>query len=174
MKLLREFVREILKEEPEALDIESEFEDEESSPRDREAESLEIETVGDLKDAIAAATGKKREKRGKKAAKQFAKDVFVDFFPGMGTIKGGVEALRAMYSMPDDKRTGTALDYLDVDDDVSAIVDDPIENAFLKELIKIIESYDDDKLLKDFRMTKLLSKYIQSKFNKRTVAGFEE
>jgi hypothetical protein len=179
MNLLREYIRSVLKEEAESLDIEAEMEDEvvdsdEESAGEPEAEALEIETVGDLKDAIAAATGKKRVKVGAKAAKNFAKSVFIDIFPGMGTITGAGEALKAMYSMPDDKRTGTALDYLDVDDDVSAIVDDPIENAFLKNLEDKLESYDDDRKLKDLNMTKLLSKHIRARFNKRTVSGFEE
>ena len=43
------------------------------------------------------------------------------------------------YSMPDEKRTGTAFDALDVDDEVSAIVDDPIENSFVKAVSKEIE-----------------------------------
>ena len=153
MKLLREFVREILKEESEAL---------------------EIETVGDLKDAIAAATGKKREQKGKRAAKNFAKDVFVDFFPGMGTIKGAGEALKAMYSMPDDKRTGTALDYLDVDDPVSAIVDDNVENSFLKTVAEKLEEYDDDTKLIDFNMTKLLASFLKKEFESRTVVGYDQ
>ncbi len=157
MILLREYIREILKE----------AEENESS------ESPTIETVGDLKDAIAAATGKKRGKQGKKAAKNFAKSVFIDLFPGMGTISGAGEALKAMYSMPDDKRSGTALDYLDVDDEVSAIVDDPIENAFLKALTDKLEGMADDKPLVDLDMTKLLAKYISREFNKRTVQGFD-
>ena len=150
--ILREYVRRVLREETEAP---------------------EIETVGDLKDAIAAATGKKREKRGKAAAKDFAKSVLMDLVPGLGTITGAAEALQAMYSMPDDKRTGTALDYLDVDDPVSAIVDDNVENRFLKAVAERLESFPDDTKLIDFDMTRQLASFLKKEFEDRTVIGFD-
>ena len=75
--------------------------------------------------------------------------------------------------MPDEARTGTALDILDVDDDVSAIVDDPIENAFLKSVSSKIEGMSDDKPLVDLNMSKLLAQYISKEFSNRTVVGYE-
>ena len=157
MKLLREYIREILKEAP---------------------EPSSIETVGDLKKLIKYAQSQKRAELGKEAAKDWAKDSFFDEtlgkIPGFATAKNAAEALKAMYSLPDESRTGTALDYLDVDDDVSAIVDDPIENAFLKALAKSLESKADDKPLSDLNVTKLLNKYIEREFNSRKLVGFEE
>ena len=157
MKILREFIRETLKEAP---DVSS------------------IETVGDLKKLIKYAQSAKRAELGKEAAKDWAKDSFFDEtlgkIPGVSTAKNAAEALKAMYNLSDESRTGTALDYLDVDDDVSAIVDDPIENAFLKAFAKGLESKADDKPLSDLNVTKLLNKYIEKEFNKRKLAGFEE
>ena len=157
MKLLREYIREILKEAP---------------------ETSSIETVGDLKKLIKYAQSAKRAELGKEAAKDWAKDSFFDEtlgkIPGVAAAKNAAEALKAMYSLPDESRTGTALDYLDVDDDVSAIVDDPIENAFLKSLAKSLESKADDKPLSDLSVTKLLNKYIEREFNSRKLVGFEE
>ncbi len=157
MKLLREYIREILKEAP---------------------ETSSIETVGDLKKLIKYAQSAKRAELGKEAAKDWAKDSFFDEtlgkIPGVAAAKNAAEALKAMYNLPDESRTGTALDYLDVDDDVSAIVDDPIENAFLKSLSKSLESKADDKPLSDLSVTKLLNKHIEREFNSRKLVGFEE
>lgn len=157
MNLLREYIRELLKEAPAASNI---------------------ETVGDLKKLIKYAQSAKRAEIGKEATKDWAKDSFFDEtlgkIPGVSTAKNAADVLKAMYSLPDEARTGTALDYLDVDDDVSAIVDDPIENAFLKQWAEKLESKADDKPLSDLDVTKLLNRYLEMQFNKRKFAGFEE
>jgi len=72
---------------------------------------------------------------------------------------------------PDDSRTGTALDFLDVDDDISKIVDDPIENSFLAALGKTLDSLPDDRSLEDINVTKELQAYIARNFNKKSVAS---
>ena len=153
MKLLREYISELLKE---------------ASP------TRNPETVGDLKALIDDALSAKRAEVGKGAAKDLAIGILADLLPGGGTIKGTFDAFKAMYSMPDDKRTGTALDYLDVDDDVSAIVDDNVETRFLKAVVEAVKGYDDNMRLADFNMTEKLAKYIKQNFNSRTVAGFDE
>ena len=152
MKLLREYIRETLRED--------------NSDRN-------IETVGDLKLLIKAATSKKKEDQGRAAFKDLASGLIADLIPGAGTVKGGFDALKTMYSMPDDKRTGTALDYLDVDDPVAAIVDDNVENRFLKAVSDKLGSMDDNKPLSQFNITKLLAKFIKKEFEDRTIIGFE-
>jgi hypothetical protein len=153
-KLLREYVKEILKEDTSG-----------------------IQNVGDLKKLIKQAKSKKRQEKGKEEIKGAITDAIVDEItgkiPGLAAAKSMFGALKNMYSLDDEARTGTALDYLDVDDDVSAIVDDPIENKFLKAVAKEIETMPDETPLENLDMTKLLSKFIQSEFNQRTVAGFE-
>ena len=134
--------------------------------------SRNISTVGDLKALIKSVTSKKKEEQGKAAFKDMTADILSDLVPGGSTIKGIFGAIKGMYSLPDEKRSGTALDYMDVDDDVSAIVDDPIENAFIKAVSDKIEGMPDDTQLKSLDMTNLLSQYIGSQFNKRTVSGF--
>lgn len=149
--VLRKYVRELLKEEN---------------------QNRNIETVGDLKALIKTAVSKKKADQGKSAFKDLASGLIADVIPGGGTVKGMFDAVKSMYSLPDEKRTGTALDYMDVDDDVSAIVDDNVENAFIKAVSEKIEGMADDKPLVDLDMTKLLSQYLTTKFNKRTVSGF--
>lgn len=140
----------------------------------KEEPSRNIETVGDLKALIKTAASKKKADQGKAAFKDLASGMLADLIPGGGTVKGMFDAVKSMYSLPDEKRTGTALDYMDVDDDVSAIVDDNIENAFIKSMSSKLETMSDDKPLADINMTQQLSKFISRKFNNRTVSGFAE
>ena len=152
MKLLREYIRKVL----------------------QESASPSFETVGDLKKAIKAASSSKKDAQGKEALKDLGKSIFADLFPGGGTISSLFDLVKNTYTMDDNARTGTALDYLDVDDDVSAIVDDPIENKFVEAVSKAISDKPDDTRLDTCDMTKLLSKYISGEFNDRTVIGFDD
>ena len=61
--------------------------------------------------------------------------------------------------------------FLNVDDDVSKIVDDPIENAFLEDMSKTLTEKPDDTKLEDIDMTQELQLYIADKFNDKTVTG---
>ena len=138
----------------------------------------DVTTVGDLRKLIASAQGAKKWEQTKGEAGSAVKGAIVDEI--LGKIPGGAAAktmfgfIKASYDLPDTARTGTALDYLDVDDDVAKIVDDPIENAFLNQFSKDLESLDANEPLESINMTALLSKYIGEKFNTRTVTGFEE
>ena len=134
----------------------------------------DIETVGDLKAALKVATQAKRDEQGKEALKDLGKGVLADILPMGGTISTIFDLVKTTYSMDDSKRTGSALDALDVDDHVSAIVDDPIENAFIKKVAERIEGLSDDTPIRNLNMTKLLSQYLRNEFESRTVAGFTE
>ena len=61
----------------------------------------------------------------------------------------------------------------DVDDDTSAIVDNDLENDFIKELVKKINNVPDDQKLANFNMTDELRNYLSKRFNKRTVKGYK-
>ena len=74
-----------------------------------------------------------------------------------------------MYKLPDNKKTGTVLDqFLNVDDQVSAIVDDKIENAFLQDFLKMIQDQPDDKVI-DKSITQELQDYLRKEYQNRTV-----
>ncbi len=138
----------------------------------------DVETVGDLRKLIASAQDAKRWEQTKGEAGEAVKGAIVDEIlgkiPGASAAKSLFDFVKASYDLPDDARTGTALDHLDVDDDVAKIVDDPIENSFLDALGKKLESMDGEKRLADLDMTSLLSDYIRAEFNSRTVSGFKE
>ena len=134
----------------------------------------QLNTIGDLKRALKLAIQAKRDGQGKDALKDFAVGALLDAIPGAGTAKGIFDLVRSTYKMPDDKKTNTALDFLNVDDEVSAIVDDSIENAFLKVLGQELKGESDERRLEDLDVTTLLQKYIAREFDKRTIAGYGE
>ena len=138
----------------------------------------DVVTVGDFRKLVKYAQSSKSAELGKEAAAEWAKSSLMDEFlgkiPGAATAKNAGDILKAMYNLPDESRTGTALDNLDIDDDVAKIVDDPIENAFLKALFDEIETKPDDAPMRNLNVTKGLANFLEKKFNNRTVKGFNE
>jgi len=132
-------------------------------------EQTEINTVGDLKKILDQAKSAKALGQGKEAIKDLAVGAIIDVVPGLGTAKSLFDVFKSTYSLPDEKRTGTALDVLDVDDEVSAIVDDNVENAFLKKLESEASELPDETPLANLNMTRLLAAYLRDEFNQRTV-----
>jgi len=134
--------------------------------------------VGDLRKLIASAQGAKQWEQTKGEAGDMVKDAIVDEIlgkiPGASAAKSLFGFVKASYELPDESRTGTALDALDVDDPVAEIVDDPIENKFLKVFSKELEDMDGNTPISNLNMTELLSKFIAKHFDARTVTGFTE
>ena len=54
--------------------------------------------------------------------------------------KDGRAMLRKLYGADDGFKTNTGLDMLNVNDEISAIVDDNVENAFLNDMLDALES----------------------------------
>ena len=131
----------------------------------------ELKTYGDLKKVIKSISNK--QKLGKLG--DVSLDVAVGFIPGGDLAKTTFDFIKAAFSKPDDTKTKTWLDKLDIDDDTSKIVDDTIENGFLKDLSKKFDSESDDKPLEnDFNMNAKLVQYIKDKHNGRTITGIKE
>ena len=82
--------------------------------------------------------------------------------------------ITAAYQTDDSNRPGGALGKLDMDDDVSSIIDDKIENAFIKFLINRISSPDvaEQPIPSDWNVTKELQDWLAKHKNSRTVTGF--
>jgi hypothetical protein len=130
-----------------------------------------METYGDLKKAIKAVSLKQKGAQ----IGNVAIDVALDLIPGMSAAKSTFDFVKAAFGKPDDKKTKTWLDKIDVDDKFSAIVDDTVENAFLKIISKSIEDAPDDKQLEDnFDMNQKLIDYLQDKYQGRTLTGVQE
>jgi hypothetical protein len=102
-------------------------------------------------------------------------DAAIGLVPGGDIAKNTYSFIKAFFSKPDDTKTKTWLDKLDIDDDTLDIVDDTIENGFLKDQAKKFDSESDDKPLEDdFNMNARLIKYIEDKHNGRTITGIKE
>lgn len=125
-----------------------------------------IRTYGDLRSQLSAAI--KTKKKG--ALKGFGIGLVLDALGG-AVFKDTATFIKTMYKLPDDKKTNTVLDvFLNVDDDVSAIVDDNIENAFLQDFLQIIQDKPDDEEITS-NITQELQNYIAGKYNQKTVKG---
>ena len=124
-----------------------------------------IVTIGDLRKVWA-------KKRSGELTSQVARSI-----PGIDTILGVKDTaslLKKLYGAGDDFETQSALDALNVDDKMSAIVDDKVELAFLRDLIKQFEGAPDEQNLDDFKSTELLQQFLASKFDSRTITKASE
>ena len=98
---------------------------------------------------------------GEKAIEQIP--IVSNIFSAWKGLKDTKELIGKLYGAEDDFKTNTALDKLNIDDNVSKIVDDPIEVAFLNYLMKdyFAKASDEDPLPD---LNDLLNQYLASKF----------
>jgi hypothetical protein len=131
----------------------------------------ELNTYGDLKKVIKAiALKQKGEKIG-----NVALGTLIGLIPGAEAAKTTFEFIKAAISKPDNKKTRTWLDKLDIDDEMSRIVDDAVENGFMQMISKTIESKSDTQPLEsNFNMNAEMVNYLKDTYGGRTVAGIKE
>jgi hypothetical protein len=131
----------------------------------------ELQTYGDLKRIINSI---KIQQKGEKIG-QVALDTIIGFIPGAEAARTTFDFIKAAFEKPDTKKTNTWLDKLDIDDDMSKIIDDTVENGFLQTMSKTIESESDNKPLEnDFNMNKKMVDYLKTNYSGRTVTGIQE
>jgi len=138
-------------------------------------QNKQFKTFGELKGAINSIITKKRvgaaAGQGVQLGVDFAIDALGSVIPGVSLAKTAFDFFKSVYSATDDKKTDTWLDKLNVDDQFSAIVDDTIENAFLKELTNVIMSKRDDEVIPtNFNINVELQTYLKKTYKQRTVA----
>jgi len=131
----------------------------------------DLKTYGDLKAAIKTiTTGQRKEKVGGVGI-----DAIIGQIPIIGNIKTGVDLVRAFVEAPDTKKTKTWLDKLQIDDNMSKIIDNAVENGFVQYIGKEIESQQDSKPLEqDFNMNQKLVDFLKNNYQGRTVTGIKE
>ncbi len=128
-------------------------------------EQNEIQTVGALKKLIRTHRAKEAGMEiGKIAAESIIEQIPIvnNIFAAWKGIKGAKEAISKIYGSDDKIKTQTGLDKLNVDDNISKIVDDPIEVAFLNDLLATIENMDDDAEIPDVNVE--LQKFLAAEF----------
>ena len=129
-----------------------------------------LETVGDLRKLIKTHRAMEAGKElGKKAAEAAIEQIPVvsNIFSLWKGAQDTKEIVGKLYGAEDSFKSSTGLDKLNVDDDVSKIVDDPIEVAFINDLLKAMESMDDLAPIPDVNVE--LQKYLADKFNSNQV-----
>ena len=130
-----------------------------------------METYGDLKKAIKSI---QLQKKGEKIG-NVAIDVVMGAIPGVGAAKSTYDVIRAAFRKPDTRKSNSWLDKLDIDDEMEAIVDDTVENGFLKMQAKVFDAESDTKPLeKDFNMNQKMVDYLKKNYKQRTVTGISE
>jgi hypothetical protein len=135
----------------------------------------ELKSYGDLKKIIKAIALKQKGEKIVSQGKSFVIDQLLGFIPGASNAKTTYDFIKAAVSKPDTKKTTTWLDKLDIDDEMSAIIDDTVENGFMQVISKTIESEPDDKELEqDFNMNTKLMDYLKNKHKGRFVSGITE
>ena len=128
-----------------------------------------LKTYGDLKQALQGALKVKKGEIQKDAIKDTATDVLLDFVPGGATFRNVFDLGKTLYSLPDEKVSNTGLDYLNVDDEISAVVDDRVENQFLQKYLNSLQNIDDNTPLETTDITKLLTNYIEKEYGSTKV-----
>jgi len=172
MKITKRQLKRIIKEELARQPLLLEFGENWEELADEGGMEPNLKTVGDLRKLIKIMQSEKRAKKGIEGIKDMGTGLLADLFPMGGTIQTAGETLFNMYSAPDDKKTDTMLDKLNVDDEIAAIVDDTVEDNFLEQAVDALDAYGDDEDIPD--INKELSNWLQSAYDQRTVAGFEE
>jgi len=133
--------------------------------------NIDLNTYGDLKYILKWA--KKNDKIDRVGGVII--NTVIGSIPYLNAAKSLYDIVKAGFYREDKKESGTWLDKLDVDDDMSDIVDDQIENDFLEIISKMFESQPDDKVLpKDFNMNQEMIDYLKKEYNQRTIKGISE
>jgi hypothetical protein len=134
-----------------------------------------LKTYGDLKNLINIIKLKQKGQKIISKGKEVALDQVLGFIPGASNVKTFVDFIKVAVSKPDNKKTDTWLDKLDIDDKVSAIVDDTVENGFMQTMADAIKNEPDDKPLEDdFNMNQKMVDYLKNKYEQRTITGIRE
>ena len=137
-------------------------------------EKKEIETLGDLRKFFKLT---KVKKKGGPAAKVAIKALasFVPF--GTATIElidkaSDIKGMfSALYQKDDNFQTSDALSKVNVDDEISKIVDDQVELDFLNYVLDQFNKLPDNTPLEKIDMTDQLRQYLATTFKNRTVTG---
>jgi len=134
-----------------------------------------LKTYGDLKKLINSIKLKQKGQKIISKGKEFALDQILGLIPGASNAKTAFDFLKTAISKPDTKKTNTWLDKLDIDDKMSAIVDDTVESGFMQAMADTIQNEPDNKSLEDnFNMNQKMVDYLRDKYEQRTITGIKE
>jgi hypothetical protein len=145
-------------------------EQEEEEPDEEQVSSSEIENVGQLRTALKNYKIKKTGQGVLTKVLRKGIEAIPIAGPAIGAVLDAGELAKSLYGGDlDDKEPLPGLDVMRVNPDVSKIVDDDIEEEFLKVLSQELEDADPETSIDDFNTTTKLQNFIASKFNSTTV-----
>lgn len=131
-----------------------------------------VKTFGDLKKVLIGIEMKRKgELVGQKAVEYFG-----SLIPGVSAVmsvvkdaKDAFDFMKSLYGADDSFKSQTGLDNLNVDDNISKIVDDNVEAAFLKALYQDISKRRDDEPIGQWTATTAIQDYLARQFKQNTV-----
>lgn len=156
----------------------SKIKDKQKNTKDSEESELNDDidpsnlTIGQLKELI------KSVKLGKigRGIKNFLPTGIIRvvklLLPKVGAALTLGSLIKALVKKPSIADAVPVLKGLSVDESISQLVDDNVENAFLADIEEIVNQLDDNIFLSDLNMTKMFLKYIKDNFDiKITLPG---
>ncbi len=144
--------------------------EEEEDPGEEQVNSNEINTVGDLRTALKNYKIKKTGRGVLTKVLRKGVEAIPVAGPAIGAVLDAGELAKSLYGGDlDDKEPLPGLDAMRVNPDVSKIVDNDIEEEFLKVLSQELETEDPNTPIGQFNTTTKLQNFIARKFNKTTV-----
>jgi hypothetical protein len=124
-----------------------------------------LRTFGDLKAVINRVKSKQKIGNVANVAANVAIDGIIGLVPGLASAKTVFDFFKAATARSDTQKTKSFIDQLDVDDAMSKIVDDTIENEFLQNIEKIINAYPNaTPIPANWNMTNELVKFLRNKY----------
>lgn len=136
-------------------------------------QGFNLETYGQLKLLLNAIA--KGQKKGfiLSQGREIMIDTILSVIPGASAAKQGYDLFKGLINRPDNKKTDTWLDKLDIDDDMAAIVDDNVENGFFQfQFDTVSNKNNDEKLPPGFNMNDELANYLKDQYKQRTITGY--
>jgi len=129
-----------------------------------------VQTWGGLRAMVKSLITKKRLDAAKSGAINILADQVIGLIPGAGNVKTAFDFFKSIYTADDHKKTNTWIDKLNVDDKYSQIVDDSVEDQFIKYLVELIEGKPkEEQLPKDFDINTELINYISKQYDNRSL-----
>jgi hypothetical protein len=167
-RLLKKYIRETIHKTRKLNEIEylkNKIND--ANPITKKIKSLNKDsTYGELKSILITISDSSKTSKGLEVGK-----ALLGFTPLGGSLDV-VDLITSLYKVKDEDRPDNFLANFDIDDEVSQIVDNDLEEDFVKELVKRIQDLPDSQKIGNFDMTEQLRGYLARRFNNRTIIGF--
>jgi hypothetical protein len=134
----------------------------------------DIETFGDLVALLKCTVEYTNKKK--------ALSILANLIPAVASARevfeqsqGVAGFILKMYQVEDDQRPQGNLGKLDMDDEIATILDDKVENMFVKDLINVIQQTEnlDAPIADNWSVTDALKKYLEDEYEKRTITGYD-